>query len=95
MKKYLLAIFCVSTLSACGDNRIVTGEATVQLINSAIEKCSVNEGLKSIRFTDLEHEYENCGYRCTRRTGRLINSGTAVCFNNAFFRLTLTIPSRP
>lgn len=69
-------------LAACSD-----GLVTQVHIDAATSLCAANGGIKSISHADTSREYEGCGYRCTRATGRVLSSADVACRNGATFKL--------
>lgn len=59
--------------------------ATPEFIEHSAQLCSTNGGLDYIDSPTVTSEYESCGYKCSRKTGRIVGTGTVVCLNGATF----------
>jgi hypothetical protein len=79
-----IAVAAALLLSACSDNVVVTDHH----IRMAMEKCDANGGLKQVEQASAQALYENCGYRCTRKTDVALYKATFSCKNAAKFDLS-------
>ena len=78
-----LLILPVLLLSACGSESVVTASH----IEFAQFMCANNGGLKSIRNAEVVEDFEICGYKCSRKTGKLEYKADLLCNNGASFKM--------
>lgn len=79
MKRLILLI---ALLAGCGDDPVSN-----YIIARAELVCSPNDGIENIRNARVNSEYDNCGYRCSRATGKKQYSALVLCKNSATFKL--------
>ena len=80
--KRLTIISLALLLVACNEKRV-----DQELIAVADQRCSTNGSLSYITDGEAAAETESCGYKCSRRTGKIEYSGTAYCRNGAVFKI--------
>lgn len=84
MKKLMLCLIVL--LTGCTESF----RATPVNIKIATSMCESNDGLANITKADFQTEWESCGYRCSRPTGRKTYNTVFTCNNGAEFAHTTT-----
>lgn len=89
MKKALIILPCVFALvvtTACGRD----GRVRQVHIDAAIALCEANGGIGSIKDADMTSEYESCGHKCSRPTGKTLYRADLTCNNGAKFDMQVS-----
>lgn len=75
-------ILLAALLAGCGDDPVSN-----YIIARADLVCANNGGIENIRNARVNLDYDNCGYRCNRATGKKQYSALVLCKNSASFKL--------
>lgn len=87
-----LVLIAALALVGCGDRLSGNEGVTDVLLDKALNSCNNNGGLVLVTQGRYQDEYEDCGRRCARPTGKILSTGIAHCGNSAMFKLTVTAP---
>lgn len=85
MKKLAL-ILTLALLAGCGRE----GKVRQAHIDEATKLCEANGGISFIENAGKGDEFEDCGWKCNRRTGKTLYAAELECRNGAHFDLKVS-----